>query len=154
MATTRPGWRSAAYAAVLAVGAACLLTVAAMVPIWWLVDALSGGSGIGYAGAAVFLGFPASVALYLLGGALVVRVVAARRRVDLSIGRSVATLAVAGVVGFSVAVALTDLTVDSDVVAALGWFVGTIAASVPLVRWLGKTAPVSVEPRLTIGLPE
>jgi hypothetical protein len=136
-------WRRATEIAVLAVGAAWAASAVVLTGVWIGIDAASGGSAIGYAFLAIILGFPTSLGVYVLGGALIVRAVAARRGVVLGLGRSVVLQTVVGIAAFAVAAAVASATIDTDP----AFFVADLVATlVPLVRWLARPMAVAFEP--------
>jgi len=142
----RLGWRRAAEIAVLAVGAAWIVPAVVLTGVWLGIDAVSGGTAIGYAFLAIVLGFPVSVAVYVLGGALIVRAVAARRGVVLALGRSMLLQTLIGIAAFVLGGLVAAAVADTDPGFAAADAVATLLLAVPLVRWLAKPMAVASQP--------
>jgi len=142
----RLSWRRSAEIAVLAVGAAWVVTTVVVEGLWLGIGAVDGDSGIGYAVLALLVGVPVSLAVLLLGGALIVRAVAARRGVVLPLGRSMLLQAVVGLAGGAVAAGVTFASSDSDLVVFAVDLVATLLLAVPMVRWLAKPMAVAAQP--------
>jgi hypothetical protein len=142
----RLSWRRAAEITVLAVGAAWLVAAVVLTGVWIGIDAVSGGSAVGYAFLAIILGFPVSVAVYVIGGALIVRAVAARHGVVLALGRSMLLQAVTGVAAFAIGSLVASAVADTDPGFAVADAVTTLLVAVPLVRWLAKPMAVATMP--------
>jgi hypothetical protein len=142
----RLSWRRAAEITVLAVGAAWLVAAVVLTGVWIGIDAVSGGSAVGYAFLAIILGFPVSVAVYVIGGALIVRAVAARHGVVLALGRSMLLQAVTGIAAFAIGSLVASAVSDTDPGFAAADAVTTLLVAVPLVRWLAKPMAVATMP--------
>jgi hypothetical protein len=142
----RLSWRRAAEIAVLAVGAAWIVSAVVLTGVWLGIDAVSGGTAIGYAFLAIVLGFPVSVAVYVLGGALIVRAVAARRGVVLALGRSMLLQTLIGIAAFVLGGLVAAAVADTDPGFAAADAVATLLLAVPLVRWLAKPMAVASQP--------
>ena len=142
----RLSWRRAAEIAVLAVGAAWIAAAVVVTGIWVGIDSVSGDSAIGYAFLAIILGFPVSLAVYVLGGAFIVRAVAFRRGVVLHLGRSMLLQTLVGIAGFAVGATVASATLDTDAVAFGTDLVATVVIAVPLVRWLARPMAVLAGP--------